>query len=208
MTGQAKDKKGVITTFDVNFDGLLGARRLNDPSGTGPYGFNFLKNGTLIMTEQNGALGNPGGSGVVSYQISSDNSLRPISGTVNNGLTDTCWIVVTKDQKLAFTASAFGGGAISSYRVRDDGVLELLHPRASSPDGQSASTSLVKDGLSDVVLSRDGNFLYQLNSIDGTLAVFRVNANGLLSHLETHQVFNLQPFGMGGEAAPFGVAAW
>jgi 6-phosphogluconolactonase len=208
MPGQTKDKKGVITTFDVRFDGTLGAKRLIDPSGTGPFGFNFLRNGTLITSEQNGALANPGGGGAVSYRVNSDNSLQAINGTVNNGQTDTCWIVVTDDQKLVFAANAFTGGSITSYQVRDDGGLELLHPVASAPDGQDANNDLVQDGLTDMALSRNTDFLYQLNSIDGTLWVFRVNANGLLSHVETHQVFDLEPFGMGGEAAPFGISAW
>jgi 6-phosphogluconolactonase (cycloisomerase 2 family) len=208
MPGQTKDKKGVITTFDVRFDGALGARRLIDPSGTGPFGFNFLKDGTLIVAEQNGALANPGGGGAVSYQVNSDKSLQPINGTVDNGQTDTCWIVVTDDQKLAFAANAFTGGSITSYRVRDDGGLELLHPLASAPDGRDANNDLVQDGLTDMALSRDTSFLYQLNSIDGTLWVFRVNPDGLLSHIETHNVFDLEPFGMGGEAAPFGISAW
>ena len=208
LVGQSQDKKGVITTFDVRFDGALGARRLIDPSGTGPFGFNFLKDGTMIVSEQNGALANPGGGGAASYEVKSDNSLRSINGTVNNGQTDTCWIVVTDDQKLVFAANAFSGGSITSYRVRDDGGLELLYPVASAPDGRDANNDLVNDGLTDLALSRNTDFLYQLNSIDGTLWVFQVNDNGLLSHVETHQVFDLEPFGAGGEAAPFGISAW
>jgi len=208
IPGQSKDKKGVITTFDVRFDGALGARRLIDPSGTGPFGFTFLKNGTMIVSEQNGALANPGGGGAASYQLNSDNSLEAINGTVDNGQTDTCWIVVTDDQKLAFAANAFTGGSITSYRIRDDGGLELLYPVASAPDGQDAANDLIQDGITDMALSRNTDFLYQLNSLDGSLWVFRVNADGLLSHVETHQVFDLEPFGMGGEAAPFGISVW
>lgn len=208
MAGQSKDKKGVITTFDVRFDGTLGAKRLVDPAGTGPFGFTFLKDGTLVVSEQNGALANPGGGSATSYQINADGSLRPVNGSVANGQTDTCWIVVTDDQKLAFAANAFSGGSITSYRVRDDGGLELLHPVASAPDGRDAKNDLVPDGITDMALSRNTDFLYQLNSLDGTLWVFRVNGNGLLTHVETHQVFDLEPFGMGGEAAPFGISAW
>lgn len=208
MAGQTQPRKGVITTFDVRYDGALGTRRLIDPSGVGPFGFNFLKDGTLLTTEQNGALANPGGGGAASYKISSDKSLRPVNGTVDNGQTDTCWIVVTDDQKLAFAANAFTGGSITSYRVRDDGGLELLHPVASAPDGKDEQNDKIKDGITDMALSRDTKFLYQLNSLDGSLWVFKVNANGLLSHVETHQVFELEPFGKGGEAAPFGISAW
>jgi 6-phosphogluconolactonase len=205
---QDKDKKGVISTFDVRFDGALGARRLIDPSGTGPFGFTFLKDGTMLVSEQNGALANPGGGGAAAYEINSDNSLRPINGTVDNGQTDTCWIVVTDDQKTAFAANAFSGGSITAYKVGEDGSLELQHPVATAPDGRDANNDLVKDGLTDLALSRNTDFLYQLNSLDGSLWVFRVNDNGLLSHVETHQVFQLEPFGMGGEAAPFGISAW
>jgi 6-phosphogluconolactonase len=208
LPDQTKNKKGVITTFDVRFDGLLGARRAIDPSGTGPFGFNFLKDGTLLVAEQNGALANPGGGGAVSYKVGSDKSLNPVNGTIDNGQTDTCWIVVTDDQKLAFAANAFSGGSITSYKVLGNGGLELLHPVATAPDGQDAKNDLVQDGLTDMALSRDTKFLYQLNSLDGTLWVFKVNPDGLLSHVETHQVFKLEPFGMGGEAAPFGISAW
>jgi 6-phosphogluconolactonase (cycloisomerase 2 family) len=208
LPDQSKNKKGVITTFDVRFDGALGARRAIDPSGTGPFGFNFLKDGTLILAEQNGALANPGGGGAVSYKVNSDKSLTAVNGTIDNGQTDTCWIVVTDDQKLAFAANAFSGGSITSYKIREDGGLELLHPVATAPDGKDANNDLVKDGLTDMALSRDTKFLYQLNSLDGTLWVFKVNPDGLLSHVETHQVFKLEPFGMGGEAAPFGISAW
>jgi 6-phosphogluconolactonase (cycloisomerase 2 family) len=208
LPDQTQNKKGVITTFDVRFDGVLGARRAIDPSGTGPFGFNFLKDGTLIVAEQNGALANPGGGGAVSYDVNSDKSLKAINGTIDNGQTDTCWIVVTDDQKLAFAANAFSGGSITSYQIRADGGLELLHPVATAADGKDANNDLVKDGLTDMALSQDSKFLYQLNSLDGTLWVFKVNSNGLLSHVETHQVFDLEPFGMGGEAAPFGISAW
>jgi 6-phosphogluconolactonase len=208
MIGQSKDRKGVITTFDVRFDGALGARRLIDPSGTGPFGFNFLKDGTLIVSEQNGALANPGGGGAASYQVNADKSLRPISGTVDNAQTDTCWITITDDQKVAFAANAFSGGSITSYRIGADGGLKLLHPVASAPDGKDKDKDSINDGITDMALSRDTKFLYQLNSLDGSLAVFRVKPNGLLAHVETHQVFELEPFGMGGEAAPFGLSAW
>lgn len=206
--GQSKPKKGVIDLFDVRFDGQLGAMRALDPSGAGPFGFNFLKNGTMIVSEQNGAMANPGGGGAVSYRINQDDTLQPVNGTVNNGQTDTCWITVTRDQKLAFATSAFGGGAITSYRVRDDGGLEMLNPVASAPDGKDVNNDVVKDGLSDEALSRNTDFLYQLNSVEGSLWVFKVNPDGKLTYVENHPVFPQQPFGMGGEAAPMGIAAW
>jgi 6-phosphogluconolactonase len=208
VSGQTKEKKGAINVFDVRFDGLLGARRVIDPSGVNPFGFNYLKDGTLIVTESNGATANPGASNVTSYQVNADGSLRSINGSVANGQTDSCWVAVTEDQKTVFISSAFGGGSVSSYRVRDDGGLELLHPLATAPDGQDATKDLLQDGVSDLALSRDSKYFYQLNSIDGTLWVFRVEPDGLLSHVETHQVFELAPFGEGGEAAPFGISAW
>ncbi|MFC0439911.1 hypothetical protein [Kutzneria buriramensis] len=208
IPGQTKDRKGAIDTFDVRFDGTLGERKVLDPSGAGPYGFNFLKDGTLLMTEQNGATANPGGGGAVSYHLNSDNSLKAINGTINDGQTDTCWIVVTRDQKTAYATSAFGGGAITAYRVGDNDSLQILYPHADAPDGKDASKQVVKDGLTDLVLSHDTNYLYQLNSVTGALQSFKVNPNGLLTHIEDHQVFQLEPFGQGGQAAPFGLVSW
>lgn len=206
--GGTEDGEGVIVTFDVREDGTLGNKRLIDPTGVGPFGFTFTADGVLLTSEQNRGFYNPGGGAAAAYQFGAGSSLRPVGESIPNMQTDSCWIVVTDNQRFAFVSSPFGGGRISSYKVGDDGSLTLANPVATAPDGKDASNDAVPDGITDLSLSRDSKYLYQLNSFEGTLWVFLVNGNGTLTYIENHRVFNLEPFGMGGEAAPFGISAF
>jgi 6-phosphogluconolactonase len=208
LPGQAKDGKGTFDLFDVRYDGTLGRKQQVDPSGAGPFGFNFTKDGKLVASEQNGGLANPGGGHAATYEINGDRTLKAVNGSVPNAQTDSCWVAITDDQKFAFVSSPFNGGIISSYRLGQDGSLTLAQPVATAPDGKDVNNDVVPEGTTDMTLSRDSQFLYQLNSFTGSLWVFKVGADGLLSYVEQHQVFELQPFGKGGEAAPFGIAAF
>jgi 6-phosphogluconolactonase len=202
----AGTNKGDIVTYPVRADGTLGAMGTIVPSGNGPFGFTFTKDGTLLTTEQNGP--NPGGGHVASYSPGPDGSFQPNGGSVANSATDTCWIVVTNDGKLAFASSAMAGGTISSFSLGRDGTPKLLHEAASADDGKNPMADKAGDGLTDLSLSRDSKYLYQLNSIFGLLYVFQVNANGTLTYVEEHQVFNLElPF-QGGQLTPFGLTAF
>jgi len=208
ISSVAGPEKGAIDVFDVQYDGTLGNRQINVPSGAGPFGFTFTRTGTLITSEQNGGFGNPGHGEASSYTVNPDGTLNRVSKAVANGETDSCWITVTRDGKHAFVASPFGDGRIASYAVSPTGQLTLQDEVASSADGKSSTKDDITDGATDLALSYDSKYLYQLNSFTGELVVFKVNAaNGHLNHVETHQVFTLEPFGAGGEAAPFGIAA-
>jgi 6-phosphogluconolactonase (cycloisomerase 2 family) len=207
ITSVAGPEKGALDVFDVQYDGTLGNRQINVPSGAGPFGFTFTKDGKLISSEQNGGFGNPGHGEASSYTVNPDGTLNRISKAVANGETDSCWIAITGDQRLAYLASPFGDGRIASYTVSPTGQLSLQHEVASAADGRSSTKDNITDGATDLALSYDSHYLYQLNSFTGQLVGFKVNeATGLLSHVETHQVFTLEPFGAGGEAAPFGIA--
>lgn len=205
--GQDAENKGVISTFDVRTDGLLGQRQLNDPAGPGTFGFTFTKDGKLVASEQNGGFANPDAGKLSSYTIGEDRTLETISASVPNQQTDSCWVVITDDQRLVYVSSPFGGGRVSAYTMDQDGSLTLKHPVATAADGKDAKNDHLADGATDLTLSSDSKFLYQLNSFTGTLHVFAVKADGLLAPVEEHQVFDLEPFGSGGEAAPFGIAS-
>ncbi|WP_043636263.1 lactonase family protein [Nonomuraea candida] len=208
LSGQGAGK-GAIATFEVRYDGSLGRKRMHEPSGAGPFGFTFTRDGKLITSEQNGGLGNPGGGHAAAYEINGDRTLKQINGSVANRQTDSCWVVVTDDQRYAFVSSPFDDGIISTYRLAADGSLSLLHPVSSARDGKDSKNDDLPQGATDISLSRDTKFLYQLNSFEGSLYVFAVNGqNGLLSLVERLPVFQLEPFGKGGEAAPFGLAAF
>lgn len=197
--------KGGFVTYPVRADGTLGPKTMAVPSGNGPFGFSFLKDGTLLSTEQNGP--NPGAGQVSTYTVNPDGSLTATAPVIQTGGSDTCWIVADTQQKLAFASSAMGGGAITSFSIGKDGKLTLLHQAATAVDGRSANDGN-PDGLTDLALSRDGKYLYQLNSIFGGMDVYQVNSNGTLTAVEQHQVFILQlPF-EGGQLTPMGIAAF
>ena len=209
LSGRAGDptaEHGAIDIFDVQYDGTLGNRQINSPSGKGPFGFTFTKDGTLVTTEQNGGYGNPGGGLASTYTINSDGTVKTISRAVPNHQTDTCWIALSHSQNLAYVSSPWADGRISSYRVSPNGTLTLQHEVASAADGKDALKDNIGIGATDLALSSDDHYLYQLNSFEGALVVFKAQPNGLLSFVERHQVFALEPFGGGGEAAPFGLA--
>jgi 6-phosphogluconolactonase (cycloisomerase 2 family) len=97
-----------------------------------------------------------------------------ISGSVANGQTDTCWVVITKDGRFAFVSN-FGSGTISSYSVGPDGSLALLQGSAAFLGAMSQPV--------DISLSADGQFLYQLLRGPGAVAAFRIEADGRLAPL-------------------------
>ncbi|WP_173123075.1 lactonase family protein [Kibdelosporangium persicum] len=199
-------QKGAIVTFDVTPDGMLGAKQVMDPAGIGPFGFAFTKDGTLVVSEQDHS--NPGKSTTSSYTIREDGTLKAISKAVPNMGTDNCWVVITNDSRMAFTSNAFGGGTVSSYAVDENGALTLLHASATAEPGKDPNDDKLTDGTTDMALSRDSQYLYQLNSNLGMVQVFRTNSDGRLTHVEDQKVFDGPGVDTTGQLAPFGIAAF
>ena len=165
LADQAADDEGTIDTFVVNADGTLGRQQTFDVTGQGPCGFTFNSAGVLLTTEQfDGTAGSALGA-AAGYQVADDGTLTPSSPSVGNGGTDTCWFVVNDDGTVGFTTSFYAEGRISSYAVGADGSLELLQADAD-PD--------VHNGASDLSLSGDSRYLYQLNALEGTISAFAV----------------------------------
>lgn len=211
------DDEGVINTFAAGGNGRLQRQRVIDATGQGPFGFTFSKDGVLLTAEQ--FDGGSGRGGAASYLwgvagsssgdsrngASSKRALLRSSPSVSNGGTDICWLVATDDQTLGFSTSFFGNGRISSYEIDGIGIVRLIDDVAS---GENAINDDVAVGASDLALSRDSQYLYQLNSINGTVSAFRNNMDGTLTLIEMETPFPQPPFGPGsGEAAPVGLAA-
>lgn len=194
IPGQAPDDEGVINTFVVNDDGTLGEHRVIDATGQGPFGFTFNKQGALLTTEQFDGPAGPGRGAAAGYTLNRDGSLTRTSASVHNGGTDTCWFVVTDNGKFGYTASFFPDARISLYAVGRDGSLSLLDA--------TANTENVETGASDMSLSRNSKYLYQLNSFRGTINAFEVQNDGSLRLLQTIQAH--EPSEM---AARLGLAA-
>jgi 6-phosphogluconolactonase (cycloisomerase 2 family) len=132
----------------------------------------FRSDGKLVAVESfNAAMGLSAAS---SYQLNADGTISVISGSVANGQTDVCWVLITNDGRYAYTSN-FGSGTISSYRFDASGALTLI-------DGAAASLGNTTQPV-DSDLSGDGRFLYQLLRGAGAVAAFRIENNGSLTAL-------------------------
>lgn len=154
----------VISTYLVARTGEITAGPItNQTTGNGPFGFTFTQRGELVTTEN--TQGAPGQGAVASYEVTQAGLLVPLSPSVRNGRNDTCWIVITDDNRYAYTTN-FQSGDISLYRITPEGVPVLQSPVA----GQTGI-----EGSADQTLSADSRFLYARNAVQGTLHVFAVD---------------------------------
>ena len=142
-----------IAVYPVDEHGRLGDAAMVQSSGPTPYGFAFAGDGTLVVTEAFGA--EKGKAAASSYRLVGT-TVEPVSRSVGNGRSEICWAVATADGRYAFTTN-FADGAVSCYGIADDGSIALEDPVAGTAvEGEP--------GLRDEELTRDGRFLYAIDT--------------------------------------------
>ncbi len=157
----------LIDVFSLSCDGAVtGMKSFSSPAPP-PFGFDTGAFDRIFVTQAAGGAGNPGASSVSSYEITPDGDLQVISDSVATRQTAACWLVLTRNEKFAYTANT-PNDSISSFRVGRDGQLELLNSVAASTGTGS--------GPVDMALSVNNRFLYSLNPGNGTIGSFRLNA--------------------------------
>ncbi len=171
-------QQDVISTYSVDSDGIATGPITNQSSGLGPFGFTFTQTGRLLTSENFG--GAPGQGAAASYRIEKDSTLTPVSGSVKNNRSDTCWIVLTDNGKYAYVTNAMTND-ISSYRVEPDGSMTLLESVAGPADELPGPPAVP----ADLSLSGDSHYLYAHNVRDGDLFAFEVNPDGTLTPIQT-----------------------
>lgn len=176
-----------IFAFPVQENGLTLPPVISPSNGQTPFGFGFDGRGHLFVSEAAG--GAPGASTVSSYELMTGGSLGSISAAIPDSQTAACWIALTPDKRFAYVSNA-GSGQVSSYRILDDGQLELMESTASRSDDTS--------GPIDLAISRDGKRLYVHQAGKQTIAVFKIEVEGNLNR--RHSITGL-PFGAQGIAA-------
>lgn len=158
-----------IDVFPVGEDGRAGAPVSNPSNGQTPFGFDFGRRGTMIVS--NAAGGAPGASSLSTYRIGSDGYLVPLDGPTATGQSAACWVVAAG--KFAYATNT-GSGNVTGVRVEAAwGELSLL-----SPDGISAVT-----GAGPIDADVEDGDLFTLNARDRTITVHGIDAQGGL-HLE------------------------
>ena len=144
-----------IETFPVR-SGLLGQPTAHPAAGTVPYGFDFDRRGTLVVSEA--ATGSAS-----SYDLKPQ--FRTITAALPDGQAAACWLVVSGPYAWAVNAAS---SSISSYRIDSDGSLELVAAVAAgtgagptdatvSPDGRSLHVRMRDGSISSYAIGRDGS---------------------------------------------------
>jgi len=159
-----------IDVFTIAEHGRLGSATQSASAGISPFGFDFVKENQIAVSEAGSAASSL-------YAIARNGTLAVESASVStNGQAAPCWLIATTNGRFAFTANA-GSGTISGYSVGEKGVLRLLVPSGISGSTGAGSTPL------DLDLSRGDRYLYVLESGSGRIGAFAVGDNGALSAL-------------------------
>ena len=142
-----------IDTWQLGADDRPGTGTFSDSAGATPFGFDFTRSGTFVVT--NAEEGRIGEATASSYSLTRDGAVRTISASVPDGRSEVCWTVISKNQKYAYITN-FGDGTISSYTIGADGSLALLESIA-------ATTTLDQLSIRDAGLTADGRYLYAID---------------------------------------------
>lgn len=155
----------LLDVYAVGADGAAGEPSTVASSGATPFGFAFgLRNG-LFVSEAAGTAS--------SYALDAGGTPVSVSAAVDTHQGAPCWLAVTPDGRFAYTANS-ASGTITGFNVGSDAGLGLL-----DPDGASAT---VGTGNTDLAVSVDGRFLYQLIG-GGSITALRVDRDGRLTLL-------------------------
>jgi 6-phosphogluconolactonase (cycloisomerase 2 family) len=164
----------LVVTYPVLPNGRTGDPKLQPSSGPTPFGFDFTRNGTLVVAEAAG--GAAGASTVSSYNIDRRANLSLVTGSVHNGASAVCWIVVSADGSTAYAANT-GSGTISTFSIGRSGSLALTAATAGAT-GTGSSPG-------DMALSRGDRFLYVRSGATNSIVIFATGANGELTPVDT-----------------------
>ncbi|MGI9111216.1 MAG: lactonase family protein [Gaiellaceae bacterium] len=160
-----------ILTWGVSDDDLPFAREVHDSHGVTPFGFDFTRDGTFVVT--NAEEGIVGAATASSYTL--EGGFRTISGSVPDFRSEVCWTVISKDQRYAYVAN-FGDGTISSYTIGRDGSITLL-------ESVAASTTPGQLSIRDADRSRDGRYLYAIDITSRMVHGWAIEDDGSLTSI-------------------------
>jgi 6-phosphogluconolactonase (cycloisomerase 2 family) len=132
-----------ISAFAIDERGYAEGPATISSVGATPYGFDFVGDDALVVTEAFG--GEKGKAAASSYALTAPGRLQPVSGSVGDTRSEVCWAAVTRDGRFVYVTN-FGDGTISSYAIGADGRIELA-------EAVAASTRLGEPGVRDEIRS-------------------------------------------------------
>ena len=188
---------GMIRVYPVNADGTLGTAKVNASAAPGPFGAEFLGNGTLFVSEVHPMVMNVGS--VSSYTMATDGTLTPVTANVTNTQNATCWLAATPDGKYLY-ASNTSSSNVSTYSIGANGALTLVEGADVTLAANGATDFLGNptSGPVDSFVSSDGKFFYQQFSGLGVVAAYSIGSNGRLTAIASGNGGNLPVTGSEG----------
>ncbi|MBN9393522.1 MAG: beta-propeller fold lactonase family protein [Chloroflexi bacterium] len=161
-----------LDSYVVNRFGQATNHKVTNSAGTTPFGFSFDGNTRIVVSEAFGGAVN--GSAASSYKVSENGDLTVASASVATHQTAACWVAVTPNGKFAYTGNPTSD-SLTGYAVAENGQISLLNS-----DGKTGST-VAGSAPEDMVVSRDGRFLYTLDVKAGKISGFQIAPNGQLT---------------------------
>ena len=163
----------MIITYTINEGGVPGAMHSITSATPTPFGFDAGKNGNIFVSEAAG--GAPGASKLSSYHIDNNGSISLLTGSVGANQSAACWVVITDNEKYAFTTNTASNN-LSNFDInKNTGAISV----------NTAIASTTGMGPIDAALNDNSKYLYVLNSGSHSISVYAVTNNGGLSNVQT-----------------------
>src|SRR5579864_7635004 len=166
VTERATNK---IDVFQVQADGTLSPIVVNTDSQPGAFSLSFAPNGAALVSET-GPAGGSDASTISSYSILPNGTISPISAGVATLGNANCWNVVTPNGRWVYVSNA-ASSTISGFHIGTDGSLTPIGATVLGINPTGAVNL-------DIAVSADSQFLYSLNSGNGTIGIFEIEQQG------------------------------
>jgi Lactonase, 7-bladed beta-propeller len=194
----APDPDGIVI-FPLGGDGTLGAPSFHDGGGGSPFYIAFLhaRPDTFI-------IGTAVGDGLVMSSIDADG--RTHNGPlvrINSSAgepSELCWLAVSPDDRSVF-ATLFGYSYISSYRIDGTELAIAKDPACPKVPGDGTFRTLnglVNSGASDLWMTPDGAYLYQIYGNASKLVGYAIQPDASLNEITSVSIPYNSPQGLAG----------
>jgi 6-phosphogluconolactonase (cycloisomerase 2 family) len=198
IASNAPDPDGLIV-FPVRDDGTLGAARFHDAKAGSPFYLAFLNGRPDTFV-----IGYAVGDGCALATIDGDGKINVgplVKIDTSAGLpSELCWLGVSPDDRFVF-ATNFGYSYITSYRINGKGLEIAKDPACPKIPGDGTARGLnttVTSGPSDIWVSPDGAFLYQIYGNASKLLGYATQPDGSLKEVTSVQIPYNSPQGLAG----------
>jgi hypothetical protein len=185
--------------FPIGEHGLLGEPMFQDAGGSSPWCPLFLR-----QRPSRFAIGYATADGISLATLGSDGriSVGPVveADTTRGKPSALCWMTITLDDRLIFTTMT-GYGYITSWRIDDNAVTIAKDPACTPVPGDGTFRGLggmVTSGPTDIWISPDGAFVYQIYPNASRLVGYHVEPDGWLKEITSVEIPHNTSTGLAG----------